>query len=230
MVSHHGGGAKGKAGTCKVSRDLGLEQACLSRCHLLNMANSEVCLDAVGAKGLTLFIENRKDMDMGGGREPGERQVSLSPPSRTPASLSPSPAPPPPPGALRPHACILHHAWFFLSGRCEYISHSTPRIECQGRPISLREGGRTARSLSAGRKWNPARSAHLAKVTQLGCREVQPPPGGQMCTSTASAKMAGLSFAFCVCTELKASSFAGSLPGSGLLRIWRRPASPLALN
>lgn len=67
MVSHHGGGAKGKAGTCKVSRDLGLEQACLSRCHLLNMANSEVCLDAVGAKGLTLFIENRKDMDMGGG-------------------------------------------------------------------------------------------------------------------------------------------------------------------
>lgn len=184
-----------------------------------------------GGKGTHPLYREPQGHGYGGeGREPGERQVSLSPPSRTPASLSPSPAPPPPPGALRPHACILHHAWFFLSGRCEYISHSTPRIECQGRPISLREGGRTARSLSAGRKWNPARSAHLAKVTQLGCREVQPPPGGQMCTSTASAKMAGLSFAFCVCTELKASSFAGSLPGSGLLRIWRRPASPLALN
>lgn len=40
--------------------------------------------------------------------------------------------------------------------------------------MSLREEGKVSLSFFTGGGWNPERSAHLAKVTQLGCRKTSP--------------------------------------------------------
>lgn len=102
----HGGGARENTAPCKVSRDLGLEQACRSCCSLPNTANHKACPDSLGQRDSPpIWRGTAKGMDTGGVRNWRNGRTVITVTTVTNSGIivtNDSEAPLPPSRTLRP--------------------------------------------------------------------------------------------------------------------------------
>ena len=134
-------------------------------------------------------------------------------------------------------AFILHPTEFFFSGGCEHVSPALhPESNVRDEPFPWEKKERhpfrflqEETGIQRGQLiWRRPHSLAGGRTSPFP----YPSFGWRICTLTASAEMAGLSFAFFPCTEPKPYShgvssrtWAAQPPW-----IWRLPASPLVLN
>ena len=207
----HGGGAREKAATCKVGRELGLEQACHLYCHLPNTANHKACLDSLGQRGpSSLWGGTAKGMDTAEVRSWGKGRVVIPVTTIMNSSITVTIA------CILSSISNLQSTWPSYStpssfSGCEHVSPTLhPQLNVRDEPFPWEK--RETHQFHFLQEETGAQKGQLdlAKVTQLGSEEDQPVSAlflnDRCCTSTASAKLAGLSFAFFPYTEAEPSS------------------------
>ena len=234
----HGGGAREKAATCKVGRELGLEQACHLCCHQPNTANHKACLDSLGQRGpSSLWGGTAKGMDTAEVRSWGKGRVVITVTTIMNSSIAVT------------VACILssisnlqytrpsYSTPSSFSG-CEHVSPTLhPQLNVRDEPFPLEK--RETHQFHFLQEETGAQKGqlHLAKVTQLGSEEDQSlsPPCFWMTDVVPRQHRPN----WRVCLLLSSHAQKQSLPHCRVSsRIWaarppwipRLPASPRTLN